>query len=200
MIKKKLVVISVVFVAYCVLLVFISINYKNTTRVSTSDAKQINIVDVKTDTTDIDLLSPAAYEAATKEGKINADTPWNSNIELLGSDYPEQGLFMMPGTAIIYSVKIPTKMILAAKNYDAVAAQGISDGIILVIDVVQDGNSIKTYDPVFIKGDGQMNKSEFDLSEWQGKNMQLKIRCYDGGKDDAVGDWCIIKTLDLKEN
>ena len=203
--RKKLFAIIMIFVAYSVLLFVISANYKKTTeKQGISDINEMTeqanvIVNSEIVAADINLLSSEVYGTAIVEGKTAVDTPWGSNIELLGDDYPEHGLFMMPGTSVGYTVQVPegAKLLLSAKIYEAMAETGISDGITLVIEVIQDGASLISYEPILVTGDGKITSSEVDFTEWQGRAVQIKIHCYDGGKDDANGDWGVIKELQL---
>lgn len=220
--KKKLCMVLFAFAAYCILLVIISANYKNKEVIpengnavekaeqtdiqkteeieNREDQSNTNIIKQRNTVTDIDLLSSDIYAAASIEGKAEADTPWKKNIELLGADYPEQGLFMMPGTAIIYTIQVPeeAKLIMKAKIYDSIAEAGISDGVTIVVEVIQDGRSLITYEPIVISGDGKEELCKLDFAEWQGRTVQIKLRCYDGGKDNAMGDWAVIKMLQIK--
>ncbi len=206
--KKRLFVIIVCFIAYSILLFVISANYKNDGSISninnnSYDDGQNSIGKASLtegEPVNISFLSADVYKTASIEGKAEADTPWKSNIELLGNDYPEKGLFMMPGTTITFTESIPAgaKLNVSAKLDDSVAETGISDGMTFVIEVLQDGSSLKTYEPIIVAGDGQLSCSEFDLSEWQGRMIQVAIHCYDGGNDDAIGDWGIINSLELK--
>ena len=217
--KKKLGVIIAIFVAYCVLLVYISANYRKSDTAPEAEAAPVNTeqeaapenteqnvaeeaplaVDLPAVT---DLLSADIFAAASIDGKADADTPWKSNIALLGDEYSEQGLFMMPGTGITFTAAVPegAKLAIDAKLFDAIAESGISDGVTLVVEVRQDGDSLNTYAPIAVTGDGQVNSAELDFAEWQGRTLQINIKCYDGGKDDAVGDWCVIKALKLTQS
>ncbi len=194
--RKKLCAIVTVFIAYCFLLFYISAYYKGFTWGPETEPS------VETEESEIslmNLLSPEAYAAAYIEGDEVSDTPWGSTIELLGMEYSEQGLIMMPGTSITFPMTVPieSNLYLDAKIYDSIAKAGISDGVILVVDICQNGESIYMFDPIKVPGDGEVESAELDLSEWKEGKIQLKIRCFAGENNDATGDWCNILHLQL---
>ncbi len=224
--RKKFWTVIGIFAVYCALLIVISVNNKNKQEVestvndnieSTVPNTEENTAEVTVSSSNyqsrlavpVDLLSPESFSSAEIDGKAEADNPWKSNIVLLGADDDEQGLLMQPGTAIIYMVEIPDAAVaskergntaelhISAKLFDMMAEAGVSDGVTLVVDVLQDGDSLKTYDQIFVSGDGKASDVVLELSEWQGRTVQIRIRCYDGGKGDASGDWCVLREMDL---
>ena len=106
---------------------------------------------------------------------------------------------MMPGTTITYSVTVPqnAKLQISDKLYSTAAEWNVSDGANLIIDVIQDGQSLKTYDSIAVTADGSVTSSKLDLSEYSGRSIQLRIRCFDGGNDNGNGDWVLISSLEL---
>lgn len=194
--KKKLYLVLAIFSIYVVMLFLISARYKG--EEGMAGAGTVDLDDIPAQT---DLLTKDQYDDVNIAGDTaTGDTPVGSTIGFLGDNNPEQGLFMEPGTSITYTVAIPENgaLSITGKLHPTAVEMNLSDGADLVVEVLQNGSSLTTLDPIVITPDGLDCSADLDLSEYAGRKVQIKITCYDGGNDDGKADWVLINSLSVE--
>lgn len=146
----------------------------------------------------VNLLADEQFNGASIDGQQESDdTPWKTNITMLGASDSEQGLIMLPGTSITYTLSVPVdgRLNISYKLFEQAAEWGVSDGAELTVEILKNDEVVDIVTDMLVKPDGSRSTEIVNLKDYSGKDIKVRISCSDGGNGQIDGDWVLLKEM-----
>lgn len=134
------------------------------------------------------------FEHVIMEGQQEVqDTPWNANSGLITLDDGEQCLFLTPNTGFMtpYMFIQGGTMELSFCIFEDVRDKSDGAGLLLQLHD-EEGNLLKE-ENIPVDAGQKWQEYSFEIDAAQADKVRIRIMCNNGGNDDDVCDWVMIR-------
>lgn len=134
------------------------------------------------------------FEQVTMEGQWEVqDNPWNTNSGLITLDSGEKCLFLTPNTGLMTPYLAIKEGIIEISFCIFEDVRDMSDGAGILLQLHDtEGNLLKEENIPVDAGQGWQEYS-CEIDAEQADKVRLRIMCNNGGNDDDVCDWVMIR-------
>lgn len=138
------------------------------------------------------------FEQVIMEGQQEVqDTPWNVNSGLIALDDGEQCLFLTPNTGFMtpYLSVQGGSIEISFCIFEDVRDK--SDGAGLLLQLHDTEGKLLKEENILVDAGQEWQEYSCEIDGEQADKIRVRIMCNNGGQDDDVCDWVMIRKLDI---